>query len=339
MAETKRATKKALNEFCITNDLTNEKIVDITQQLFPDVFECSEEFCAFLIKALFKNFDIVTEKEVKSFIKKQEKEKSIEQFKIEVIKQREKNENTRRAYNSLIARVISETEHNDLRLSQCDEWDENVAEYIKGRCSHWSKVTDDNGVYHLDIAFYKIFMYEHFKYDTPPFKIRQEGDDIVFCKQANQFERNKQNSLLDKVIKDAMIKEIRLSEYPEWDENLKLYMRAEYNDWDDLYTDYGNFSYGRLFKRLLAIKFGKSQDNTDIPLNCYATRTGDVLISKQRHKWIESKGCYDFEANSVSSVMNTPPQQTFSKKPQTQQKSGCLGVLLLLIILGTIAII
>ena len=326
MAETKRATKKALNEFCITNDISNEKIVDITQQLFPDVFECSEEFCAFLIKALFKNFDIVTEKEVKSFIKKQEKEKSIEQFKIEA--NEERFPILESAYNSLIARVISETEHNDLRLSQCDEWDENVAEYIKGRCSHWSKVTDDNGVYHLDIAFYKIFMYEHFKYDTPPFKIRQEGDDIVFCKQANQFERNKQNSLLEKVIKDAMIREVRLSEYPEWDENLKLYMRAEYNDWDDLYTDYGNFSYGRLFKRLLAIKFGKSQSDTDIPLNCYATRTGDVLISKQRHKWIESKGCYDFEAHSVS------PKAATTNNTNTQQSSnsGCLSVIILAVI-------
>lgn len=331
MAETKRATKKALNEFCITNDLSNEKIVGITQQLFPDVFECSDEFCAFLIKALFKNFDTVTEKEVKSFIKKQEKEKSIEKFKIEVIKQREKDESTRRAYNSLTARVISETEHNDLRLSQCEEWDKDVAEYIKEKCSHWSKVTDENGVYHLDIALYKIFMYEHFNYDAPPFKIRPEGNDIVFCKQANQFERNKQNSLLDKVFKDAMIREIRLSEYPEWDENLKLHMRAEYNDWDDLYTDYGNFSYGRLFKRLLAIKFGKSQDDTNIPLNCYATRTGDVLISKQRHKWIESKGCYDFEAYSVPQKAATT-NNTKSTNTQQASNSGCLSVIILAVI-------
>jgi hypothetical protein len=63
------------------------------------------------------------------------------------------------------------------------------------------------------------------------------------------------------------------------------------------------------------------------------------------------------KVNSASIVVNMPPQQTSPnnpyeyfgnqpndttktvKQPQTQQKSGCLGVLLLLIILGTIAII
>jgi hypothetical protein len=328
MAETKRATKKALNEFCIANELSNERIVEIIQNLFPDIFECSDEFCTYVIKALFKNYDSVSIDEVISFVKKLEKEKSIENFKIEIIKQRKEDERIRRSYNDLISRIISETEHNDLRLSQCEEWDEGVAEHIKEKCSHWAKVTDERGTYHLDIAFYKIFMYEHFKYDTPSFKIKSEGNDIVFCKQVNQFERNKQGALLDKVFKDAMTREIRLSEYPEWDENLKSYMRTEYNDWDDLYTDYGNFSYGRLFKRLLAIKFGRSQSDTDIPLNCYATRTGDVLISKQRHKWIESKGCYDFEAHSVSHKAAT----TNNTNTQQSSNSGCLSVIILAVI-------
>ena len=51
----------------------------------------------------------------------------------------------------------------------------------------------------------------------------------------------------------------------------------------------------------------------------YATKDGDVLFTRIRHKWIESKGCYDFEI--------------------TSSNSGCMTVIVAVIVTSLIALL
>ena len=115
-------------------------------------------------------------------------------------------------------------------------------------------------------------------------------------------------SLLEKIKVDVMKADVRLSSYPEWTTDLQDFIRKEYT-WNCCYTEDGKYALGKTFYSFFSFWH---YDHSYPPFHCYATKDGnDVLFTKHSHKWIESKGCYDFEV------------------PTT--KIGCMGMLIFII--------
>lgn len=213
MAEqtTKRATKKALEAFCTSNNITPEGIMDTLTSLFPDKYIPSEELSQKLLKGLFKAYDEVDGATVTAYLKE------------------------------------------------------------------------------LDEAN-KLYSY------TEECKVRIEWEGRL-------------NNLLEKVKADAVNKDVRLSDYPEWNTELYNYIRKEYT-WNSNFTEDGKYALGKTFYNFFSFWH---YDHSYPPFHCYATKDGkDVLFTKDSHRWIESKGCYDFET--------------------TSSNGGCLGMVVVFII-------
>ena len=214
MAEvTKRATKKALAEFCEANNLTDVKINNMLHTLYPNEFIETDEIAPIIIKDLFKKYDSITDKDVENYIK--------------------------------------------------ELYDTNKKLY--------------------------------------PYKIVE----IERQKKANAL-----RNILESVIRDIEKGAVRASQYPEWNEDLKKYIYESYKHWSGVYDDNGKFAYGKVFYKIYSYNYYEYQNP---PFHCYATKDGDVLFTRIRHKWIESKGCYDFET--------------------TSSNSGCLSMIMVVLVL------
>lgn len=202
MAEvTKRATKKALAEFCDANNVDAIKVSTMFHSIYPNEYIESDEIAPIIIKHLFKNYDTITDNEIRSSIKELESSNKFYHYKLENIERFEKE----KALTNLLEKIIADAEKGDVRASQYPEWNKDMKDFIKAQYGHWS-IYDDRGKIAYGKAFYSFFSYWYFGRNNPPF-------------------------------------------------------------------------------------------------HCYATNDGDILFTKQRHKWIESKGCYDFETSSNSGCM------------------------------------
>lgn len=220
MAEvTKRATKKALAEFCEVNNIDATKVNTILHSLYPNEFIETDEIAPIIIKDLFKKYDSITDKDVEDYIKE--------------------------LYNT-----------------------------------------------NKKLYPYKIVEIE-----------RQKKADAL-------------RKILDSVIRDIEKGAVRASQYPEWNEDLKKYIYESYKHWSGVYADDGSFAYGKVFHRIYSYNYYEYQNP---PFHCYATKDGDVLFTRVRHKWIESKGCYDFET--------------------TSSNSGCMVVIIAIIVTSLITLI
>ena len=217
MAEvTKRATKKALAEFCEVNNLTNDKINNMLHTLYPNKFIETVEIAPIIVKDLFKKYDTITDDDIKKCIKDSVVNDKFVSYTIEHIEQLKKEQ----LLKTLLEKIIEDSKKGDVRASLYPEWNNEMKSFIKSGYGHWS-IYDANGNIAYGKAFYSFFTYWYFDRENPPF-------------------------------------------------------------------------------------------------HCYATKDGDVLFTKQRHKWIESKGCYDFETTS---------------------KSGCMVVIVVLIISSLITLL
>lgn len=90
---------------------------------------------------------------------------------------------------------------------------------------------------------------------------------------------------------------------------------------EEAMEDYQEFTLGRGFRTAFQSVMYKS---VSIPFHCYATKGGDVLFSKETHKWIASSDCYDFELDGSSVSPHTGGGGSNS--------AGCLSVVVLALI-------
>lgn len=191
---TKRATKKAIENWCDINNIDDEKIYSIINVTYPHVYIQSDELTSFVIKALFKEYDIISnESEIVSVIQNLHKENSIRRFSVEY-KECERNENALR-------------------------------------------------------------------------------------------------NILSKIMEDVKHGEVRASKYPEWNNELKEFIKSQYGHWS-IYDDRGKIAYGKAFNKFFSYWFF---DRNNPSFHCYATQNGDVLFTKKRYNWVAKLGCYDFE--------------------------------------------
>lgn len=117
------------------------------------------------------------------------------------------------------------------------------------------------------------------------------------------------DSILEKVKVDVMKGDVLLSSYPEYSSELLVFIRNRYT-WNSCFTEEGKYSFGKAFFNFFSFWH---YDHTYPPFHCYGTKDGkDVLFTVNRHKWIESKECYDFELSSSS--------------------TGCLGLIVVFVI-------
>ena len=210
MATTKRATKKALETFCTSNNITPDSILDKLTTQYPDKYISSEELAHTLIRGLFKEYDEVNDTTITDYLK------------------------------------------------QLDEGDA--------------------------LHSYTVEYRDYFEY------------------------QERLTNLLVKIKADVMKRDVRLSSYPEWTTDLQDFIRREYT-WNCCYTEDGKYAFGKTFYSFFSFWH---YDHGYPPFHCYGTKDGnDVLFTKTKHQWIESKGCYDFETTSTN--------------------SGCMGMLIVII--------
>lgn len=140
------------------------------------------------------------------------------------------------------------------------------------------------------------------------------------------------NRKLDNILEGVKglisIRDVRASEFTEWNEEVKQFIKDKTAHWTSTIASDGKFSYGLAFRSMFSYYH---YDYEYPPFHCYATRDGDILFTKTRHEW-DGK-CYDFE------VGYNPAKDKPSKKPNLDQTMdyddnyvvpilGCLGILI-----------
>lgn len=132
--------------------------------------------------------------------------------------------------------------------------------------------------------------------------------------------------------------EVRASDYKEWTSEMRDFIRQqvipenfvagsdEYSvelDEDDFYVN-GQYSFGRSFRTQFTYidLDGESPD-----FHCYATRDNDILFTYADHRWIESKGMYDFEQS------NNLPQTDNTETTESSNAGVIITVLIIIVAL------
>ena len=88
MAEqtTKRATQKALDAFCTSNNITPESIWDKLSSLYPNKYIQSDKLTKELIKGLFKAYDEVDDVIITAYLKELDETGKLESYTAEALK-------------------------------------------------------------------------------------------------------------------------------------------------------------------------------------------------------------------------------------------------------------
>ncbi len=123
------------------------------------------------------------------------------------------------------------------------------------------------------------------------------------------------DSLLEKINDIAQVRDVRASEFPEWNEEMKQFIWNKTSHWKSSIASNGKYSFGKAFFAMFSIYF---YDFDYPPFHCYVTKGGDVLFTKKKHKWNGS--CYDFEENNST-----------TKVEEESLGQSCLVTLILLV--------
>ncbi|MCF0204471.1 MAG: DUF723 domain-containing protein [Muribaculaceae bacterium] len=158
-------------------------------------------------------------------------------------------------------------------------------------------------------------------------KAREEAEKkrLNDLMETDEYKYNKDLTfILEAVMEQVGKGDVLLSSFPEWNKKLLKHIKTKYGHWASCYDREDRFALGKTFNAFYRFWY---YDNENPPFHCYGTRDGDVLFTKNAHKWIESERRYDFEkGNMLISYFSTDGSM------QESSKSGCAGVLLLLII-------
>lgn len=229
-----RATKKALEAYCETNQITPEDLWDELDSLYPGKYCYSEELVQLLLWSIFKTYAEIDREDVKRFLRAWDAEPRNYKYTVAFVESIRLD----KELDKILEGVKGLVSIRDVRASEFTEWNEEVKQFIKDKTSHWTSTIASDGKFSYGLAFRAMFSYYHYDHEYPPF-------------------------------------------------------------------------------------------------HCYATRDGDILFTKTRHKW-DGK-CYDFE------VGYNPAKAKSSKKPNTDQTMdkgdyvvpvlGCLGILIAIAII------
>ena len=141
------------------------------------------------------------------------------------------------------------------------------------------------------------------------------------------------NPFIERLYKEAQERTIYLSECPEYqDPEVKDYF-------ENIYSDKGK----TLAQKFYALLNNRALYDTDqisgfvLPFHCYSEPNGDVVFTKNRRTIND----YDADGNPIhsESEINSISNTTTSSPSTSNRKSGCLGIIVALIIFTSFFII
>lgn len=141
----------------------------------------------------------------------------------------------------------------------------------------------------------------------------------------------KVNPFIERLYKEAQERTIYLSECPEYqDEDIKHYFEEVYSDKDKT-----------LAQKFFTLLNNRALYDTDqisgfvLPFHCYSEPNGDVVFTKNKR----TNDDYDANGNPIRSESDLlRPNKQSSIESSTPNKGGCLGVLLVLLLVSSFII-
>ena len=186
MAEqtTKRATQKALDAFCTSNNISPESIWDKLSSLYPNKYIQSDKLTKELIKGLFKAYDEVDDVIITAYLKELDETGKLESYTAEAKVSMEYQSNL----NSILEKVKEDVMKGDVRLSSYPEYSSGLIDFIQKKYT-WDSCYTEEGKYALGKAFYNFFTFWHYDYAYLPFHCyaTKDGKDVLFTKDSHQW--------------------------------------------------------------------------------------------------------------------------------------------------------
>lgn len=190
MAEqtTKRATQKALDAFCTSNNLTPESIWDKLSSLYPNKYIQSEELIKKLIKGLFKAYNEVDDATITTYLKELDETGKLYSYTVEA----EVSMEWHNKLSSILEKVKEDVMKGDVRLSSYPEYSSGLIDFIQKEYT-WNSCYTEDEKYALGKAFHNFFSFWHYDHTYPPFHCyaTKDGKDVLFTKDSHQWIESK----------------------------------------------------------------------------------------------------------------------------------------------------
>lgn len=184
---TKRATKKALEQFEQTNNISQESVIKLVESLYPGKYAYCDDLYKVIISEAYKRYDIITTDQLAVVIKELT-EKKLVKYSHEYIKEMQFNDQL----NVLRAKVVSAMrEYSQCKASDFPEWTAELRDYIITHVT-WSSCYNDDGSYSLGRSFYNQFHFYDFCYQQVPFHsyTSDDGMDVIFTHERRDVSAN-----------------------------------------------------------------------------------------------------------------------------------------------------
>lgn len=183
METTKRASKKAIEQFEADNNLSQEKVLNFLEKLYPDVYALSDELYKVIIAAAYKQYDSISEGQLADVIKELA-DKKLERYSKANIRSMELNAHLNELRKKIIAAMSS---GGDVMCSSFPEWTDELREYMINNIT-WSRCYNDDGSYSLGRSFHEQFTNYDYDYGQVPFHCytTEDGKDVLFTRQNKQ---------------------------------------------------------------------------------------------------------------------------------------------------------
>ena len=185
--QTKRATKKALEQFEEANKLSQESVLILVDSLYPDKYAYSDDFYKAIITEAYKRYDIISTEQLSEVIKELS-DKKLVKYSHKYIKEMQLNNQL----NELRAKIVATMR----RCSQCKasdfpEWTDELRNYIITHIT-WSSCYNDDGTYSLGRSFYNQFHFYDYNYQQVPFHsyTSDDGKDVIFTHERRNVSGN-----------------------------------------------------------------------------------------------------------------------------------------------------
>ncbi len=189
MDTTKRATKKALETFCNSNNITPDNILDKLTTQYPNKYMPSEDLSHTIIKGLFKEYDEVNDTVIADYLKRLDEGGKLDSYTIEY-----------KAYVdyhtklcSILEKVKVDVKNGEVRLSSYPEYSPELIDFIRKQYN-WGSCYTKDGKYSLGRTFYNFFSFWHYDHTNPPFHCygTKDGRDVLFTINAHHWIESKE---------------------------------------------------------------------------------------------------------------------------------------------------
>lgn len=184
---TKRATKKALEQFEMDNSISMESVLNLVDNLYPGKYAYCDEFYRTIISEAYKRYDIITPEQLIEVIKELAGKKLVK-YSHEYIKEMELNNQLNQLRSKIVSAMQSQSQ---VKASDFEEWTDELREFMVSHVT-WSSCYNDDGSYSLGRAFFNQFRnYEFFNQQVPFHSYTSDdGTDVLFTHSRRDMSAN-----------------------------------------------------------------------------------------------------------------------------------------------------